>query len=146
MLLAYGYVIPSPHKIHLSSLKFPWLPSDMWPHFVWPLCMYSCAYFGLSQWLSWKRICLQCGRPGFRPRAHFTSPSCIFILLMCVLVCTGERDPQRERGWMGNELCECGQRKEARLDCILLAGGTEEPLVFALSLSILFPSGALSSL
>ena len=47
---------------------------------------------------------------------------------------------------MGNELCECGQRKEARLDCILLAGGTEEPLVFALSLSILLPSGALSSL
>ena len=91
--------VPEKYKILLSSLKFPWLPSDMWPHFVWPLCMYSCAYFGLSRWLSWKRICLQCGRPGFRPCAHFTSPSRIFIHLMCVLVCTGERDPQTEDGW-----------------------------------------------
>ena len=80
----------------------------MWPHFVWPLCMYSCAYFGLSRWLSWKRICLQCGRPGFDPCAHFTSPSC-FLSFWCVCLCVQEREPQRERekegerGWMGND-------------------------------------------
>ena len=37
-----------------------WGASLLWPPFAWQSS-------GLPWWLSWKRICLQCGRPGFKP-------------------------------------------------------------------------------
>ena len=130
----------------MSSLKFPWLPM----RYVAPFCLASLHVFLCIFW-AFPVAQLEKNLPAMRETwvwslCTFYLSFFLFIVLMCVLVCTGERTSEREREGRrermdGEWLCECGQRKEARLDCILLARGTEEALVFSLSLSILFPSG-----